>query len=53
LQATEHAPTQTAPRPVKPAVPRPKPSDRASQQERLEKTRERLVAAWLRSLSPR
>jgi len=55
VQAVQHAQAATA-KATTPAVgarPRPRPSDRRSQEQRRVRNHERLVAAWLRSLSTR
>lgn len=53
LQVTHDAPTRVATQSTKPVEPLPKPSDRRSREQRALRDHERLVAAWLRSLSTR
>jgi hypothetical protein len=53
LHATQHASTRTIERPAAPVSTPPKPSDRRSHDQQAVRKRERLVAAWLRSLSQR
>jgi hypothetical protein len=53
LQVTHDAPTRAARQTTRPVDPRPKPSDRRTREQRAVREHERLVAAWLRSLSSR
>jgi hypothetical protein len=53
MQQTPQAPIGARAQAAPPVISRPKPSLRRSEQQRLMREQERLVANWLRSLSAR
>ena len=53
MQQTPQAPIGARAHTAPPLISRPKPSLRRSEQQRLMREQERLVANWLRSLSAR
>jgi hypothetical protein len=53
MQQTPQAPIGARAQAAPPVISRPKPSLRRSEQQRLMREQERLVASWLRSLSVR
>jgi hypothetical protein len=53
VQPTQETRPQPVERPAFPVPDRPKPSSRRTHEQRVVRNHERLVAAWLRSLSAR